>query len=126
MASCKAAEPPAGARMRRGISGAAAWVSKVLRSALKPVAGEFAFAIFALGIIGTGLLAVPVLAGSAAYALGEAFDPGNSHALALRGTHVVYRSLDEHGEVVVRRPRAGLLRHIEAWLADQVGADGML
>lgn len=42
--------------------------------ALKPVAGEFAFAIFALGIIGTGLLAVPVLAGSAAYALGEAFD----------------------------------------------------
>jgi Mn2+/Fe2+ NRAMP family transporter len=40
--------------------------------ALKPVAGEFAFAIFTLGIIGTGLLAVPVLAGSAAYALGEA------------------------------------------------------
>jgi Mn2+/Fe2+ NRAMP family transporter len=40
--------------------------------ALKPVAGEFAFVIFALGIIGTGLLAVPVLAGSAAYALGEA------------------------------------------------------
>ena len=40
--------------------------------ALKPVAGEFAFAIFALGIIGTGFLAVPVLAGSAAYALGEA------------------------------------------------------
>lgn len=39
--------------------------------ALKPVAGGFAFAIFALGIIGTGLLAVPVLAGSAAYALGE-------------------------------------------------------
>jgi Mn2+/Fe2+ NRAMP family transporter len=40
--------------------------------ALKPVAGEFAFAIFSLGIIGTGLLAVPVLAGSAAYALCEA------------------------------------------------------
>lgn len=40
--------------------------------ALKPVAGELASAIFALGIIGTGLLAVPVLAGSAAYALGEA------------------------------------------------------
>ena len=39
--------------------------------ALKPVAGEFAFAIFSLGIIGTGLLAVPVLAGSAAYALAE-------------------------------------------------------
>ena len=35
-------------------------------------AGEFAFILFALGIIGTGLLAVPVLAGSAAYAIGEA------------------------------------------------------
>jgi len=42
--------------------------------ALKPVAGDFAFVIFALGIIGTGLLAVPVLAGSAAYAIGEALD----------------------------------------------------
>jgi Mn2+/Fe2+ NRAMP family transporter len=40
--------------------------------ALKPIAGEFAFALFALGIVGTGLLAVPVLAGSAAYAVGEA------------------------------------------------------
>jgi Mn2+/Fe2+ NRAMP family transporter len=39
--------------------------------ALKPVVGEFAYLIFALGIIGTGLLGVPVLAGSAAYALGE-------------------------------------------------------
>jgi Mn2+/Fe2+ NRAMP family transporter len=42
--------------------------------ALRPIAGDFAFVIFALGIIGTGLLAVPVLAGSAAYALGEALD----------------------------------------------------
>jgi NRAMP (natural resistance-associated macrophage protein)-like metal ion transporter len=41
--------------------------------ALKPIAGDFAFAVFALGIVGTGLLAVPVLAGSAAYATGEAF-----------------------------------------------------
>ena len=40
--------------------------------ALRPIAGEFAFAVFAAGIIGTGLLALPVLAGSAAYALGEA------------------------------------------------------
>jgi hypothetical protein len=40
--------------------------------ALRPVAGVFAFAVFAVGIIGTGLLSVPVLAGSAAYALGEA------------------------------------------------------
>ncbi|MEO6247520.1 MAG: divalent metal cation transporter [Sphingomicrobium sp.] len=39
--------------------------------ALRPVAGQFAFAMFAVGIIGTGLLAVPVLAGSAAYAVTE-------------------------------------------------------
>jgi Mn2+/Fe2+ NRAMP family transporter len=39
--------------------------------ALRPIAGDFAFVVFALGIIGTGLLAVPVLAGSAAYAVGE-------------------------------------------------------
>lgn len=40
--------------------------------ALRPLAGEFTFLIFSLGIIGTGLLAVPVLAGSAAYAVAEA------------------------------------------------------
>jgi NRAMP (natural resistance-associated macrophage protein)-like metal ion transporter len=40
--------------------------------ALRPIAGVFTFAIFAAGITGIGLLAVPVLAGSAAYALGEA------------------------------------------------------
>ena len=39
--------------------------------ALRPIAGSFAFAMFAIGIIGTGLLAVPVLAGSAAYAVTE-------------------------------------------------------
>jgi NRAMP (natural resistance-associated macrophage protein)-like metal ion transporter len=41
--------------------------------ALRPIAGPFVFLIFALGIIGTGLLALPVLGGSAAYAVGEAF-----------------------------------------------------
>jgi NRAMP (natural resistance-associated macrophage protein)-like metal ion transporter len=41
--------------------------------ALRPVAGEFAFLLFALGLIGTGLLAVPTLAGSAAYAVSETF-----------------------------------------------------
>ena len=40
--------------------------------ALRPVAGRFAFLLFAFGIVGTGLLAVPVLAGSAAYAVSEA------------------------------------------------------
>ncbi|MDQ1404719.1 MAG: hypothetical protein QOG55_348 [Acidobacteriaceae bacterium] len=41
-------------------------------SALEPLAGRFAYALFAAGIIVTGLLAVPVLAGAAAYAVGEA------------------------------------------------------
>ena len=41
--------------------------------ALRPIAGDLTFALFAAGIIGTGLLAVPVLAGSAAYAVAEAF-----------------------------------------------------
>jgi Mn2+/Fe2+ NRAMP family transporter len=40
--------------------------------ALKPLAGEFAFMLFAVGILGVGLIGVPVLAGSAAYALSEA------------------------------------------------------
>lgn len=41
--------------------------------ALRPIAGPFTFALFTLGIVGTGLLAVPVLAGSAAYAVSETF-----------------------------------------------------
>ncbi len=45
--------------------------SEQAAQALRPIAGEFAFLVFACGIIGTGLLAIPVLAGSAAYALAE-------------------------------------------------------
>jgi Mn2+/Fe2+ NRAMP family transporter len=41
--------------------------------ALRPLAGNFTFLLFALGIIGTGMLAIPVLAGSAAYAVAEVF-----------------------------------------------------
>lgn len=41
--------------------------------ALRPFAGDFAFILFALGVLGTGLLAVPVLSGSASYAISEAF-----------------------------------------------------
>ncbi len=47
-------------------------------SALRPIAGDFAFWLFSAGIIGTGLLAIPVLAGSAAYALAGAFNWRNS------------------------------------------------
>lgn len=41
--------------------------------ALNPVAGDFAFLLFSLGIVGTGMLSIPVLAGSAAYAAAECF-----------------------------------------------------
>ncbi|GAB1382003.1 divalent metal cation transporter [Burkholderiales bacterium] len=52
--------------------------------ALRPVAGEFTFLLFGLGIIGTGMLAVPVLAGSAAYAVAGAMGWHGSLALNLR------------------------------------------
>ena len=42
--------------------------------ALRPIAGDTTFLLFSMGIIGTGMLAVPVLAGSAAYAVSEAFE----------------------------------------------------
>src|SRR6202167_6163036 len=50
--------------------------------ALRPLAGELAFLLFAIGIIGTGLLAIPALAGSAAYAVAEALGWKNSLGLA--------------------------------------------
>jgi Mn2+/Fe2+ NRAMP family transporter len=49
--------------------------------ALKPIAGKFAFLLFSVGIVGTGLLALPVLAGSAAYAMAGTFRWRNSLAL---------------------------------------------
>ena len=52
--------------------------------ALRPIAGNVTFALFAAGIIGTGLLAVPVLAGSAAYAVAETFGMRGSLELPLR------------------------------------------
>ncbi len=53
--------------------------------ALRPIAGDLTFALFALGIVGTGLLAVPVLAGSAAYAVAETFGmPGSLELPASR------------------------------------------
>ena len=47
--------------------------TKQAAEALRPLAGNFAFTLFALGIIGTGMLAVPVLAASSAYAVADAF-----------------------------------------------------
>jgi len=51
--------------------------------ALRPIAGNSAFLLFALGIIGTGLLAIPVLAGSAAYAVAEAMKWPIGHGKSL-------------------------------------------
>ncbi|OGH43773.1 MAG: iron transporter [Candidatus Levybacteria bacterium RIFCSPLOWO2_02_FULL_37_11] len=42
-------------------------------AALRPIAGDYAYLLFAIGIIGTGMLAIPVLAGSASYAISESF-----------------------------------------------------
>jgi len=61
--------------------------------ALRPIAGPFAAIIFALGIVGTGLLALPVLAGSAAFALGEALGWRVGLARKLRHAQSFYGAL---------------------------------
>jgi Mn2+/Fe2+ NRAMP family transporter len=48
--------------------------TKDAASALQPLAGEYAFLLFTGGLVGAGLLAIPTLAGSAAYAFAETFD----------------------------------------------------
>lgn len=58
--------------------------------ALRPLAGDFAYLLFAVGIIGTGLLAVPILAGSAAYAVAETFKLREGLYLKLRQAHGFY------------------------------------
>ncbi|MDE2001267.1 MAG: divalent metal cation transporter [Patescibacteria group bacterium] len=59
-------------------------------SALQPLAGDFAFLLFTLGILGTGLLAVPVLAGSAAYAMAEAMQWEEGLSKRFRQAHGFY------------------------------------
>lgn len=58
--------------------------------ALKPIAGDQAYLLFALGIIGTGMLAVPVLAGSASYAISESFGWRQGLYHKLRGAYAFY------------------------------------
>jgi NRAMP (natural resistance-associated macrophage protein)-like metal ion transporter len=58
--------------------------------ALKPIAGQFASLLFTLGIVGTGLLAVPVLAGSTAYAVAEALDQPEGLSKPFRGARGFY------------------------------------
>lgn len=62
-------------------------------SALEPLAGRFAAHIFALGVIGTGLLAVPVLSASASYALSEALGWKNGLYKKLREAHGFYGAI---------------------------------
>lgn len=59
-------------------------------AALRPLAGDAAYALFALGIIGTGLLALPVLAGSASYAIAESFRWREGLGRKFRQAHAFY------------------------------------
>lgn len=62
-----------GAVMFYGHVGSSMDTVEGIAQALKPVGGEYAFALFSIGIIVSGLLAIPVLAGSTAYAVADAF-----------------------------------------------------
>jgi NRAMP (natural resistance-associated macrophage protein)-like metal ion transporter len=71
--------------------------------ALRPIAGDFAYSLFSLGIIGTGMLAVPVLAGSAAYAVADLFKwrAGLDHRLTeARGFYFVLIAATAIGTLV--------------------------
>jgi NRAMP (natural resistance-associated macrophage protein)-like metal ion transporter len=113
--------------------------------ALRPLGGATAFLLFSLGIIGTGMLAVPVLAGSAAYAVSESFDwqSGMDRNHRRRGLDL-YASGSCAGAAVERRDqwhhrrahhghhddtgltqgRDGRLRHPAAAAASRMGCDG--
>lgn len=59
-------------------------------SALRPFAGDFTFLLFTIGIVGTGLLAIPVLAGSASYAVSEALEIKEGLFLKFKEAHSFY------------------------------------
>jgi len=98
--------------------------------ALRPFAGSLAFALISLGIIGTGLLSIPVLAGSAAYALGEArrWPVGLSRqpkqAKAFYGTIAVATLIGAVANVLKVSPIKALVRSavLNAMVAAQVTA----
>lgn len=58
--------------------------------ALRPIAGDYAFLLFAIGIIGAGLLAVPILAGSASYAISESFGWKTGLSKRLKDAYAFY------------------------------------
>ena len=84
-------------------------------TALRPLAGDSAFVLFALGIIGTGLISVPVLAGSAGYALGEArhwqvgFSRAPSRAKAFYASIAVATLLGALGNLLRISPMKALI-----------------
>ena len=59
-------------------------------AALRPLAGQWAYLLFAMGIIGTGLLSIPVLAGSSAYALAETFHWHEGLSKKMKQAHGFY------------------------------------
>lgn len=61
--------------------------------ALRPLAGNFAFLLFTIGIIGTGLLAVPILAGSASYAVAEVFGWKEGFSKDYKHAHAFYLTI---------------------------------
>lgn len=61
--------------------------------ALRPFAGNLTYGLFAVGIIGTGLLAIPVLAGSSSYALSESFKWSEGLSRSLKQAHAFYGTL---------------------------------
>ena len=99
------------------LHGQAAQVDSAAQAAqaLRPVAGDFAFWLFALGIVGTGLLAVPVLAGSAAYAVSELFgwrgglSRGFHEARGFYGIIVAATVLGTVGSLLAVDPMAALV-----------------
>ena len=98
--------------------------------ALRPIAGEFAFLLFSLGIIGTGLLALPVLAGSAAYAIGElrgwriGLEQKPQNAKAFYGVIALAFALGPLDAVPANRPDQGLVLERRAERRDRRAADG--
>ena len=79
--------------------------------ALRPIAGHFTSLLFAIGVIGTGLLAVPVLAGSAAFAVGETH--GWKTGLEFK-PHQAKRFPQHPLDAIAARRRADVLRHRQA------------
>ena len=82
--ACSSSSPPRRRCTRTAITDIQ--TSAQAAEALRPIAGPFRFRVFALGIIGTGLLAVPVLAGSAAYAARRGAAAGRPASAACRAT----------------------------------------